>query len=559
MDSLSEFSSYVKVIVIKGAQLGLTEAGNNWLGYIMDNVPAPTLLVMPTDDAIKKNSKTRIDTMIESTPNLKEKVRVLKSRSGENTINQKNFPGGVLFMVGANSPVGLSSTPIKNVFMDEVDRYPLSVESEGSPIDLAIARTRTFAKKKIFIISTPTVYGFSAIENEFLQTDQNVYEVPCPHCGAYQELIFGQLVWEKKKYEGAQYQCVQCGQLIEERFKTVMLENGNWVPRCQENISARAIGFKLPSFYSPYGWMSWGDIAQQYDNAIKDPNKMKVFVNTVLGETWAEDTESPQWENLYNRREHYRLNRPCKAVCFITVGVDVQKDRLELEVVGWGSDKQSWSLDYRVLPGSTTLPEVWKELDKVVQETWVREDDIELGVKLMAVDSGAYTSEVYAWVRKYSSNKVIPIKGRAQLGIAVQPPVAIEYNSRGKKIKNVKLWKIGVSYLKTELYSWLGIEKGESEAPPCYCHFPEYAEHYFKGITSEDWIPSKRKWEKRFERNEPLDCRVYARAAAVIVGLDRLKQHQIEALSGNAKATRKTPSSNTEQKKRYKPDQSIWE
>lgn len=535
MDCLSIYSNYEKVIVIKGAQLGLTEAGNNWLGYIMDNSPAPTLLVMPTDLVIKKNSKTRIDTMIESTPNLKEKVRELKSRSGENTINQKNFPSGVLFMVGANSPVGLSSTPIRNVFLDEVDRYPSDVDGEGSPIELAIARTRTFAKKKIFIISTPTIKDNSPIETEILETDQNYYMVPCPHCGTFQKLVFDNLVWEPKKYEQTKYKCCSCGQLIEERFKPEMLENGYWQPSVPENVNDKLIGFNLNSLYSPYGWMPWGDIAKQYDKIRNNPSKEKVFVNTVLGETYAEDSEAPKFENIYNRREVYPLNKVNNDVCFITIGVDIQKDRIELEIVGWCKDKRSYSIDYRVLNGNTSLPEVWLELDKVVNETWLREDGIELGCKLMAVDSGFNTDEVYKFCRKYSVNKVIPIKGNDHLGIALSPPKNIDYNKKGKKIGKVKVWPVGVSYLKTELYGWLQIEKINDVPPPCYCHFPQYPETYFKGLTAEDYIPTKRQWKKRYQRNEPLDCRIYARAASVHVGLDRLKPEQIEALCGTVR------------------------
>jgi phage terminase large subunit GpA-like protein len=539
MDCLSVYLSYKKVVVIKGAQLGFTEAGNNWLGYIMDNSPAPTLLVMPTDTAIKKNSKTRIDTMIESTPGLRQKVKIQKSRSGENTIDQKNFPSGVLFMVGANSPVGLSSTPIRNVFLDEVDRYPNDVGGEGSPIDLAEARTRTFAKKKIFEISTPTIAGNSAIEREYLETDQNVYMVPCPHCGEFQELIFDNLVWPAKKYKEAKYKCCSCNELIEELYKPDMLEHGFWKPKCEENINPDIIGFKLTSLYSPYGWMSWADIAKQYENALKDPSKMKVFTNTVLGETYAEESEAPKFENLYNRRESYALNTVPKDVCFLTCGVDIQKDRIELEIVGWCKDKRSYSIDYRVLLGNTSLPEVWADLDKVIYETWVREDGIEMNIRLTCVDAGYNTTEVYNYCRKYPVYKVIPIRGNDHLGIAIAPPKSIDLNRKGKKIGQVKVWNIGVSYLKGELYGWLSLEKNNDIPPPCYCHFPQYDQRYFQGLTAEDYVIVKKQWKKRYERNEPLDCRVYARAASIIVGLDRLQPQQLEALCGNTMAVKK--------------------
>ena len=285
--------------------------------------------------------------------------------------------------------------------------------------------------------------------------------------------------------------------------------------------------------YAPIQFYKWKEIVAEYNLALTNPNDMKVFVNTILGETWAEASDAPKFENLYNRREGYHLNFVPKEVCFLTCGVDVQKDRLELEIVGWCKDKQSYSIDYRVLVGQTALPDVWNELEKVVYETWTREDGLNLNIMLMAVDSSAYTSEVYAWCRKFPVSKVIPIKGMDNLKVAYRPPVTLDVNIKGKKIGKVKVWGVGVSYLKEELYSWLNIEKQAELYPPCYCHFPEgYDQHYFKSLTAEDWIPAKKKWHKRYERNEALDVRIYARAASVVVGLDRLKPEQLEVLCG---------------------------
>lgn len=522
MDCLSSYSPYKRIVVMKGAQLGFTEAGNNWLGYIIDNSPAPTLMVQPTDDMVKRNSKMRIDTMIKDSPSLTKKVAKQKSRSGENTISQKNFPGGILLMAGANSPAGLRSVPIKNLFLDEVDAYPYDLGDEGSPIELAIARTRTFNNKKIFIISTPTVKGCSAIEREFDLTDQNYFEVPCPHCGTYQVLKFENLKWEKGKYEDVQMVCPECGALIEERFKTKMMSEGKWVPSVLENSNKETIGFHISSLYSPYGWYSWKDIAQAYDKALEDPAKMKVFVNTVIGKTNEESGESPAWQNVYNRRENYAQNTLNNSICLLTCGVDIQKDRIELEIVGWCLDKQSYSIDYRVLLGNTTLPDVWDQLAKVIDETWRRPDDAEISISKIAIDSGYNTTEVHDFCRKHPVI-CIPIKGQDHMGISVSPPRQIDYSKNGKKIGKLKQWNIGVSKLKSELYSWLTIEPKEGEEIPCYCHFPQYDERYFEGLTAEDWLESRKKWIKKYERNEPLDCRIYARAASIIMGLDRMK------------------------------------
>ena len=556
MDSLGVHSPYKEVVFCKSSQTGGTELGNNWIGYIIHMAPGPTLMLMPTDGTVERNSKVRIDPMISACKELRERVAAKKSRDGENTINQKKFPGGVLYMGGANSPAVLKSVPVRYVMLDEVDEYSSDLAGQGDACELAEVRTRFFPNKKIFYVSTPTIEGLSIIKKKFLQTDQNYFNVPCPHCGTFQVLKFEQLKWEKGKHKETKYQCIHCDQLIEERFKPEMLAQGHWEPSVRENVNDDIIGFHINSLYAPYGIFTWGDIAKKFETVKDDPSLLKVFINTILGETWAESGEAPKFENLYNRRESYKQNKPCKNVCFITVGVDVQKDRIELEIVGWGKDKQSWSIDYRTLVGNTSLPDVWQELDKVVNETWVREDGIELGCRLMAIDSGYNTTEVYSFCRKYSVSKVVPIKGRDNLSVAFMPPKTIDYNIKGKKIGKIKVWNVGSSHLKSELYGWLNLEQSNGVYPPCYCHFPQYDENYFKGLTAEDYMPITGKWRKRFERNEPLDCRNYARAASVIVGLDRLKPENIESMSGNTYVKQsKTDSYFEKKRKNY---DSIW-
>jgi len=556
MDCLSVYSPYKEVVFCKSSQTGGTEIGNNWLGYIMHICPGPTLMLMPTDSTVERNSKIRIDPMIAHSKELSERVAPKKSRDGDNTINQKRFPGGVLYMGGANSPAVLKSIPVRFVMLDEVDEYPSDLGGQGSADGLAKVRTRMFPNRKIYYVSTPTIEGVSLIQRKFLETDQNYYEVPCPYCGVFQKLKFEQLKWEDGNEDDVKYQCIHCKELIEERHKTEMLALGDWVPEIKNKVSNKRIGFHINSLYAPTAFFRWSEIVEEYQKAKDDPNEMKVFVNTILGETWAETSEAPKFENLYNRREEYKVNKDIpNEVCFLTAGVDIQKDRIELEIVGWCKDKQSYSIDYRVLVGKTALPEVWAELDKVALETWTRKDNLEMSIKLMAVDSGAYTSEVYAWCRTHPVTKVIPIKGRDNLGMAYAPPKQIDFRMNGKKVGKVKIWNVGSTYLKHELYSWLGIEKTEI-SQPCYCHFPQYDQHFFQSITAEDWIPAKKQWKKRYERNEALDCRVYARAASVIVGLDRMKPEQIEALSGNTYS--QASKIKHEEVKKKRSSESIW-
>lgn len=545
MDCLSVHDPHRKVVFVKAAQIGGTEAGSNFLGYCMHIAPGPVMFVQPTDDMVKRLSKGRIDPLIENCPELLQRVAPSKSRDSNNTINQKNFNGGVLIMAGANSAAGLRSVPIRYLILDEVDAYPQDLDGEGSPIDLAIARTRTFPNRKIFMLSTPTIEGLSAIEREFLETDQNYYHVPCPFCGGMQRLVFSNLKWEQGHPESVRYRCEHCGELIAERYKLEMLAAGEWLPERPEKVSSDVIGFHLNSLYSPYGWHSWEQIVRDFLAARDNQSKLKVFVNTTLGQTWAERGEAPPFKNLYNRRETYRTNTVPDDVCFLTAGVDVQRDRLELEIVGWCADKRSYSIDYRVLEGDTAGTKVWDDLAGVVGERWPRRDGMEFPIRLMAVDTGYNTTHVYAFCRRFSADKVVPVKGQDHLGVSFAPPKTVDVTRSGKKVGSMRLYNVGVSFLKSELYACLRLEKDSNGVPPPnYCHFPEYDEHYFRGLTAEEQVVKvvrgypRPQWVKRYERNEPLDCRIYARAAAAIIGLDRLDPARLAKLGG---AVRKEP------------------
>ena len=556
MDALSAGSPVQEVVFMKGAQVGATEMSLNWLGYIIDVNPGPTLMVAPTDTMSKRNSKMRLDPMIDATPRLKEKVKPARGRDGGNTMLQKDFPGGTVVLAGANSAVGLRSMPVSKLILDEVDGYPLDLDSEGSPVDLARARTRTFARRKIFLISTPTVSGSSVIEREFAGTDQRYYHVPCPHCGGMQPLVFEQLRWDAGHPESTKYECAHCADLIEERFKSVMFEAGEWVASAPENASVRKVGYHINSFYSPYGWYSWSDAVRDWEDAQKDTDKLKVFTNTVLGLVWEEQGDVPAWEMLFGRREEYQMNRPPKEVAVLTAGVDVQKDRLELEIVGWGKGKRSWSVDYRVLIGDTSDRKVWDDLAKVVGEIWEREDGTLLPLARMCIDSGYNTTHVYDFCQRFDPTRVVPTKGQEKQPIMVSTPRAVHRQRDGKPVGTVGLYNVGVSIIKSEIYGWLKLHKGEDGAiPPGYCAFPQYGPGYFKGLTAEKMQArvtngyKQYSWVKHCDRNEPLDCRVYARAAAALVGIDRWEDHHYESFQ-NSYGRRTEPKPGDVQRKK---------
>ncbi len=226
MDCLSPGSAVERIVFMKGSQIGGTECGNNWIGFVIHHAPGPMLAVLPTVEMAKRNSKQRVDPLIEESPKLRERVQPTRSRDSGNTILSKEFRGGILVMTGANSAVGLRSMPVRYLFLDEIDAYPGDADGEGDPVALAEARTRTFSRRKIFMVSTPTIRGHSRIEREYEASDQRRYMVPCPECGTHQWLKFEQLKWPDKQPEGVYYECEHCAHKIDERHKTWMLENG---------------------------------------------------------------------------------------------------------------------------------------------------------------------------------------------------------------------------------------------------------------------------------------------------------------------------------------------
>jgi phage terminase large subunit GpA-like protein len=531
MDCLSPYSNYEKVVFMKGAQIGGTECGNNWIGYVIDKAPGPMLVVQPTVEMGKRWSKGRLAPLIEDSPNLRGKVKDQRSRDSGNTVQSKEFPGGVIVVTGANSAVGLRSMPVRYLFLDEIDAYPGDVDGEGDPVSLAIQRTSTFARRKILLVSTPTIQGLSRIEQEFETSDKRYFHVPCPFCNHFQRLVWANVKWDA---EQVYYECENCHAQIQNHHKTEMLEHGKWVA---ENPTSRVAGFHLSSLYSPVGWFSWSQAVESFLNAKDNEQLLKVWVNTTLGETWVDKGEAPDWERLFERRESYKIGVVPSGGLVLTAGVDVQKDRIEVEIVAWGSDKQSWSVDYKIIDGDPAKPEVWQSLDEILITNFEAEDGTSHKISMMAVDAGYATQEVYSWVRSKSSGQVMAIKGSAKAVVPLGNPTKIDINQKGAKIKRgVKLWPVGVSILKSELYNTLKLQRAEDEFPAGYAHFPMYAPEYFKQLTAEQLVTRIHKgyprseWQKMRERNEALDCRIYARAAAIALGVDRWSEARWNAL-----------------------------
>jgi len=416
------------------------------------------------------------------------------------------------------------------LFLDEVDAYPGDVDGEGDPVNLALARTRTFARRKVFMISTPKITGRSRIEASFEDSDQRYYWVPCPHCNEHQTLKFAQVRWPKGEPEKAVYVCEHCEGQIENHEKHSMLPRGEWRPAAPG--VGKAAGFHLSSLYSPVGWFSWTDAAAMFEEAQKNPALLQVFVDTVLGETWAQQGEAPEWQRLYDRREDYRIGTVPKGGLFLTAGVDIQKDRIEVETVAWGRGKESWSIDYQVLEGQTAEGMVWQKLITVLNTWYPIESGGVLPIVKFAIDSGYATPEVYAWTRKYGGERAVVIKGDSRAAAPISQPSAIDIGPQGNRVRSgIRVWPVNGSMIKEELYRWLRLDRPTEESgepyPPSYCHFPKYGEEYFKQITAEQLVTRivkgyrRTEWQKTRDRNEALDARTYARAAAAVYGMDR--------------------------------------
>ena len=348
-------------VVMAGAQVGKTEMLLNVIGFHVGQDPAPMLVVQPTLEMAQSFSKDRLAPMLRDTPNLKGKVKDPRARDANNTTTHKVFPGGHVSLVGSNSPSGLASRPIRIVLCDEVDRYPASAGSEGDPVQLARKRSATFWNRKIVMVSTPTNKGSSRIESAFEESDKRFYYVPCPDCHHEQTLKWSNVQWEKDKPETACYVCEECGSVWDDpkRYRAVRL--GNW--KATEEFKGVA-GFHISGIYS--SWTPLADAVRDFLSAKKMPETLRVWTNVYLAETWEDQGERVDDYAVKERAEPFG-DKLDANIMLLTCGVDVQDDRLELEVVGWGKDEESWSVDYRTLYGDPSTPHLWNDLENILK------------------------------------------------------------------------------------------------------------------------------------------------------------------------------------------------
>jgi phage terminase large subunit GpA-like protein len=504
---------------IKSSQVTASENMNNLVGYLVDCDPCPMLFMLPTIELAEDYSKDRLEPMFRDTPRLRDKLDPREKKSG-NTIRHKRFPGGLLQLVGANSPSGLQSRPIAKVFADEVDQYPRNSGKQGDPIGLARRRQETFPEKFFFGTGTPTVKGASRIERGFTSGDCREYRVPCPRCDQH----FAIEVEHFAKDDPAdphfgQVKCPSCEGWIEEHERFMMIRDAKaggsayWHPTKAPD-SSEIRSWRIWSIYSPF--KSWREIADEWQAAKGDPEAEQVVTNTLFGKSYVFQTAEVDHEALFKQREDYDGQRLPNAVEVITVGVDTQDDRFELEAVGWGLGEESWSIEFATIDGDPADEATRERLDRYLAESvFTREDGKTLTVSAAFIDSGGHrTDDVYSFVRGKQFRHIYACKGSSTVG----QPVFARFSAQKKS--KIRLAIVGTDTAKEAIYSRLA--KGSETRGKM--HFPlTYSREYFSGLTSEEKIVTWKsgtprvEWKKRKgidkARNEPLDVRVYALAA----------------------------------------------
>lgn len=534
------------VSIRKAAQTGFTGIGIAWLGALIDTAPARILAVQPTVDAAKDFNREKLQPTILGTPALARKVADLKSRDGlGSTTLSKSFLGGSLTIAGANSTAGLRSKTVRYVLADEIDEWLADLDGQGDPMKMVDARQLSFRATgdwKKLQISTPTMKGASRIDNAFERGDQRYRHVPCPSCGAFQVLVFEKLQFAKTFPHQAVYICDANGCVIPHSAKRAMSAAGRWIAK--EPGPGRAPSFHFDTLLSPF--VTWNDIVEAFLEAEDDPPMLKTFWNLWLARSYEVKGKAPAWEDLQRRAtaigSHQAGDVPA-WVLFLTMGVDVQGDRLEASVWGWGTGKTCCLIDHYVLTGDTNGLDVWIALTKLWQRTWTTAAGRIYKLSATAVDSGYRPTMTYDWTR--SKTWTLSVKGASKrTEWAIGKPGRLSYTPRGKLLKtgSVNNWMIGTWLLKAEFYDYLGQEGpgDDGNFPPGFVHLPTGLEdEIYRQMTAEKLVAVQKRggavqyeWQlSSRDRNEVLDCAVYARAAAYHVGLDKMSLAKWEQLS----------------------------
>lgn len=504
-----------QVTLMMAAQLAKSELIINIILRYAHLEPCPMLIVQPTDEMARSFSKERLQPAITHSV-LSNIIKDPNKKDSGNTVTHKMFPGGFIALVGANSPAKLAARPIRNIFLDEVDRYPKSAGNEGSPILLAKKRTSTFDDiTKHIITGTPTLKGSSEIEDEYNNSSQAEWYIPCPSCKKEQTYNWGQIKFEQ---DGSNIRmvCSHCGKEFREKeWKRNNSKNGKWIHKFPEKTFN--LGYRLSALASPF--RSWESIVQEWLEIKGDIEKLKAFINTVLAETFEEEYKGKLDAKKLIKRTREKYSYIPDKVLLLTAGVDIQDGWIAIEIVGWGAGYESWGIAYYTLTGNMNQSDIWNRLDEILNREFSYKNGDKLKIYSACIDTGGhYTQNVYDFVSpRQTIRRIIGIKGLGGENVPV--------NNGFRRTKNneIDLLSVGSNALKDIVISRLDARVNEEG----YCHFNGevgfgYNLEYFKSLTAEIKVQENKKvvWKKIQTRNEGFDCRCYATIPFFIYNLD---------------------------------------
>lgn len=560
MDAVSD-PAVAEMVVMKPAQVGASVGLIcNAVCYWIDVDPAPVIIVQPTQGDGEKFSKEKLQPVLEETTAIQGKVAPAKSRGGENTIRNKQFDGGWIGIIGAESPRELRSRSASRIIFDERDAYPRSSDEEGDPSGLGEKRLITFANAFSLTISTPLIKGESPTEAKYLASDQRKYFVRCPHCEYEQILEWGNrdsdygVKWERgvvdEEYiyqpgdvvEGdewhrpstAAYECRSCHVLIEEHHKPRMVREGRWIA---QKPGAVIRGYHWNALISLFPGAAWSAIAREFLQVRKDPEKLQVWVNTVLAETWEEKAEKIEVSGLEARAEEWwdteenRVEVPM-GVGILTAFADVQADRVEVLINGWGANEESWMIAHQRMYGDVQAdPTIWARLEALRTRLYHHEGGARLRIAAFGIDSGdgQRTNAIYDWVRPRQGAGVWATKGQPE---RQKEPIRVPLKPDKNGIRRVD---IGTYPMKATVFGRLKLQiQAGRPLPEGYMHFrardPDWHNgadaEFFAQFGREKLVAERRPnghWVKVYKRtgpNEAIDLEVGNLAMLHVLGPD---------------------------------------
>lgn len=513
-----------RVSVIKSARTGYTVSLIASIAAMAANDPNAIMLVMPTDDDARGIAVDEIDPAFKNNPHLRGLMATGRF-DGRNTLTQRTLPGnGSLKINSARSPNNLRRHTVRTLFCDEVDG--MKPTAEGDALKLAEKRTLSEADRKIVFGSTPTDAETSIIAKKYEESDQRIFEVPCIECTQVFEMQWEQLSWKRGDPESVRLICPHCNAEIEEKYKPQMVEAGEW-RATRPHVKGHA-GFRLNSLISQFANASWVELVKEYELAEKNGAlEMQTFQNTVLGRVWSNAVDNVNENHLIARREEFglrwdhdknewRQDIP-EDVAYITAGVDVQPDRLEVSLLGW-SRNHRYVLGHHILRGAATLQTTWDELDALLSTFWKHPLGGEIGVSAACVDSGYLSQRVYDFAEAVQGRRIVAVKGDEG------PRPVLKAQAKKKRNYTATHYIVGVDQLKTEILMTLPLGNSDQNS----IRFSEdLAPEYFEQLVSER-REVRRVGDKNVikfvelpnRRREALDCMVYALAAKQLCQFD---------------------------------------